>query len=188
MIGGLASFCCCCPHSHALASHSRPEYQEALTRILDLAPPSSTTLSKSNDTSSSCQDEVIFSSRRQQAILVTQVGMANNNATTTTTTKRDEAHDVFEWPRDHSSFLESCESGVLLNIAAAPCPPFQRAVGKETVLVSPGSLRESGDYCLIDIGIHQDATTDSTSTPNLVIMIRVIRHLRGKWTECSFET
>jgi hypothetical protein len=91
---------------------------------------------------------------------VTQVGTANNT-TTTTTTHPDKALDVFEWPRDHSSFIESYDSGLFLNIAAAPCPPFQQVVGKETVLVSPGSLRECGDYCLIDIGIHQkDTTTD----------------------------
>jgi hypothetical protein len=139
----------------------RPEYQEALTRILALAPPSSTSSLKSNDKPAlPCQEDIIFSCQRQQAILVTQVGTANNT-TTTTTTHPDKALDVFEWPRDHSSFIESYDSGLLLNIAAAPCPPFQQVVGKETVLVSPGSLRECGDYCLIDIGIHQkDTTTD----------------------------
>lgn len=146
------------PHSLtrlALALCS-PEYQEALTRILDLAPPSSTTVPKSDEsTSSSSESGIVFASRRQQAILVTHVGMANKNDHTTTT-KPD---DVLEWPRDHFSFLDSCQSKVFLNIAAAPCPPFQQPVGKETVLVSPGSLRESGDYwCLIDVGIHNTIT------------------------------
>ncbi len=135
----------------------RPEYQEALTRILDLAPPSSS-LKRNDKPSLSCQEDIIFSCQRQQSILVTQVGTANNT-TTTTTTHPDRALDVFEWPRDHSSFIESYDSGLVLNIAAAPCPPFQQVVGKETFLVSPGSLRECGDYCLIDIGIHQEDTT-----------------------------
>jgi hypothetical protein len=130
----------------------RPEYQEALTRILALAPPSSTSSLKSNNKPAlPCQEDIIFSCQRQQAILVTQVGTAND--TTTTTTHPDKAPDVFEWPRDHSLFIESYNSGLLLNIAAAPCPPFQQVVGKETFLVSPGSLRECGDSCLIDIGI-----------------------------------
>jgi hypothetical protein len=138
----------------------RPEYQEALTPILDLAPPSSTSSLKSKDKPSlPCQEDIIFSCQRQQAILVTQVGTANNTTTTTTTTHPDKAPDVFEWPRDHSSFIESYNSGLVLNIAAAPCPPFQQVVGKEAFLVSPGSLRECGDYCLIDICIHQEDTT-----------------------------
>jgi hypothetical protein len=94
---------------------------------------------------------------------VTQVGTANNTTTTTTTTTThsDKALDVFEWPQDLSSFIEYYNSGLLLNIAAAPCPPFQQVVGKETFLVLPGSFCECGDYCMIDIGIHhEDTTTD----------------------------
>jgi hypothetical protein len=90
-----------------------------------------------------CQEDIIFSCRRQQAFLVTQVGTANNTTTTTTTTTTahsDKALDVVEWPWDLSSFIESYNSGLLLNIAAAPCPPFQQVVGKETFLVSPGSF------------------------------------------------
>mmetsp|Transcript_3100 Transcript_3100/g.5716 ORF Transcript_3100/g.5716 Transcript_3100/m.5716 type:complete len:202 (+) Transcript_3100:147-752(+) len=117
-----------------------PEYQEALTRILDLVSLYSSSALKSKDKPElPCQEDIIFSCRRQQAFLVTQVGTANNTMTTTTT-HPEKAPDVFEWPRDHSSFIESDNSGLLLNIAAAPCPPFQQVVGKETFLVSPGSF------------------------------------------------
>jgi hypothetical protein len=55
-----------------------------------------------------------------------------------------------------------------LNIAAAPCPSFQQVVGKETLLIWPGSLCECGNYCRIDIGIHQEDTTTC-----IVIILRV---------------
>jgi len=101
---------------------------------------------------------------------VTHVGIANENATTA---RNDD--DAFEWPQDHSLFLDSqqAQSQVLLNIAAAPpcCPPFQQVRGN-THMVAPGSLRQHGDYCLIDVGVHADGDTSKEGT-------------NGKQTRCT---
>lgn len=90
-----------------------------------------------------------------QAILVTQVDADQN------VSPRNHS-DAFAWPKHHVYFMDSPipQQSVLLNIASAPpsCPPFSQ-VRSKTHLVSPGSLRTNGDYCLVDIGVH--ACTDT---------------------------
>lgn len=88
-----------------------------------------------------------------QAILVTQTG------TEETATENDES---FDWPKDHLAFLDSprAQMQVVLDVASglSSCPPLDVQRGKVR-LVAPGSLREHGDFALIDLALYQDASS-----------------------------
>ena len=134
----------------------RPEYVDTLRTLLELGPPSSPNDSSKSSTNESNKD-VVFSSLVSQAVLVTQIGMADN----VSPNGHMSDDGAFDWPKDHLQFLDSVQAQrqVVLNVAATPpsCPPFEQERGKIR-MVAPGSLRQYGDFCLIDVGLHLDET------------------------------
>ena len=91
----------------------------------------------------------MFTSHISQAILVTQTG----------TDQSADDSDTFDWPKDHLAFLDSSktQTQVMLNVASAPpsCAPSELQRGNVRLVV-PGSLREHGDFAIIDVALHKD--------------------------------
>ena len=155
------------------------EFCQSLERLVELAPPISkvTETPLSNQTNASVnglQNTTLF-----QSILVTHFHhyqlSSNNNSTEEEEEEEeendhegdngDEEKESFDppWPTEHEAFcaLPTVQEHVLLEIAAGrnskgeTVSPMQVPKGQNMKVILPGSLRERGDYCLVDVAFTQ---------------------------------
>lgn len=132
-------------HSPPLV-HSSPGFCSTLERLLHLgpAPPSHAPLE--------------FHTLQSQSILVTHyvdLDDKKNDADCDTSTTTKEA--PLPWPRDHASFCTANDSLLCLEIASGSSPQHPaRLIRQGTVpILLPGSLRERGEFCLLDLSLSE---------------------------------
>jgi hypothetical protein len=174
--------CCCHYHSYCHRRHccfnrsscSSEGYCSTLQRLLQLAPKP-----KQSQTHSPAVD---FHALRAQTVLVTHYvhGLALAAPDPAEVTQEDSipANDspswctnqesALPWPATHDAFLESSYSQhqLCLEIAsgsAAKHSPKVIESGGTTILL-PGSLRERGEFCLVDMALMERDTSSASAS------------------------
>ena len=146
---------------YVLIHHSKEGYCSTLARLLQIAPPVHRALP--------------FASEKSQTILVTHYADLDTYDDVPNGSPSWAIEADLPWPmQDHGAFLNSFITKQLLCLeiasgSSAKRPPELRKHPSGNSVLLPGSLRERGEFCLVDLAIvpsnpegKKDSQGDST--------------------------